>query len=1129
MLHLITGKVGSGKTTQLYGILKKAVKEKNADAVLVVPKQFTFESDTGILDTLGPKDATKVDVLSFSRLAFVVLKTCKGIKNPPLEDGADAIIMSLALESVKDKLEVFLRHISSIAFVKKMLSEIKALKKDMISPDTLSEGARKLPDGILKSKTLETALIYEAYNALVERSFYDGSDLLSIVYDILKDSNFFCGKTVGIDGFSSFSMQELKIISVMMRDADDVYISLTSDNIQDTDISSPFALVNETARKLKNENAKMGFTQCGEIQCDDEKSGYSFYAKKELRFLEENLYKSRYSSFDAEVNAVKLICAKNLRAECDAVSRQIKRLMRQGKYRCRDIAVVYKDEKYEKEIRHSFKKYGVPIFEDKRQPIQNEPLTVYVRTLFDICEKGLSTESIMRLLKTGLSSVSVQNISDLENYAFMWNFTGQDWEREWTENPDGFGTQLTDKNIQELSLLNLKREETVLPLLSLKKSIEGKSTDEAMRVLYEFLIENKVDERLKEYAILLEESGDFELAKEQEQVWDLIMQVINKIAVAANGVYLSKKRMGEIFDLVVSFESLGKLPDGFDEVYICSSERIVTIIPKVIFLLGANEGVFPSYSFDSGLFAQREKENLRSFIPNMKDMVKLSLMKERFLVYNSLCSAREKLYVSYSLCDNEANQIEPSEIVSMIKKIFPQVESLDVSKEKTENLIESEQSAFELMSSLWNDDSEEAETLKVFFKEKTEYKGKIKAIERISKRNDFAFQSEEKAKEFFGKEIRLSASRLEDYELCPFKYFLKHEIKVKERKNARLDPAQSGTLVHFVLEKLLSKFEMKTFLTLSKEELKSEIQNLLSLYIETYMGGMENKTKRFSYLYSRSLKIICTIVERLIYEFSDSDFEPCDFELKIDRDGKIKPFKVMLEDGYIELRGIVDRVDKMDKNGNRYLRVVDYKTGAKSFSLSDVLGGLGMQMVLYLVSIWRNGEDYYGKNIVPAGVLYMPARFEPYSVERNDDESTVTYKKIESGKMDGIILDDGDVIKGMNRKLDGVMIPISVNKSGGIKGNFISLEQLSKLAEKMDEIMADMGNELHKGKIPAKPAFGKDHGKTCDFCNFKSICMRPEGVKYRYIEKLNHTESICKLERGESNVATLDFSTKKRH
>ena len=1123
MLHFITGKTGAGKTTYLHKLISKYVKEENADVVLIVPKQFTFESDTGILDALGPKDATKVEVLSFSRLATTVLKTCRGIKKPPLEEGANAVIMSLALESIKDRLSFFAKHVSDIAFIKKLLSEISDFKKSLITPEDLESASRNMPEGLLQEKMKETALIYETYEALLETSFYDDNDLLTIVYRILLEEDFFSGKIVAVDDFSRFSIQQLKIISLMLRDAKEVYVTCCTDNTQSGDLSSPFAVVNKTVRQLKNEAAKMNVKVAEEIKLTDKINGFSTYNSNELYHLENNLFKSVFSPYEKEVSAVTLVCAQNEKDECDAAAREIKKLMREGKYRCRDMAVVYRNEEpYEREIRHSFKKYGVPVFEDKRQPIENEPLIIFVRALFEICRSGFTTDNIMRLLKTGLLPVSTEEIASLENYALMWDIKRGAWKKDFRDNPDGFGIEMNEDRQKTLDWLNEVRAYVVNAVSSFKEEIKELSGKETMAKLYSFLTEMNVNESLKEYAIKLEEEGNFALAKEQEQTWDILMDVIDKIAVVTDNMHIDIKRMCEIFDLVVSTQSLGKLPDGFDEVYILNPDRIATIMPRVIFVLGANEGVFPGSYSSSGIFGQFEKDKIRKILPDIKDGAKETVINERFMVYNTLCSAREKLYISYALSDRKGAKMEESEIVSSVKRILPKVKTVYTALQSRNELIESEKAAFELMAEIWNEDSDESRTLKEYFYSKEEYKGKLEAIERATKRIPFAFENKKTAVELFGENIRLSASRLEDYELCPFKYFMKHEMRVQPRKLARLDPAQSGTLVHYVLENILSEYKGRAFLEMPREKLFERVNELLNQYIETRMGGTADKSKRFNYLYSRTLKVLTAIIDRLLCEFDDSDFEPCDFELEIDRDGHIKPFKIELEEGYIELRGIIDRVDKMDKDDKRYIRVVDYKTGVKKFSLSDVLGGLGMQMLLYLVSIWRNGKEYYGENLVPAGVLYVPARFEPYEVERADGEEVIFQKKISSGKMEGMILDEGDVVKGMNRSLDGRVIPIRLNRSGGISGNFISLEQLSKLAKKMDKIMEEMGNELHRGNIPAKPAFGIDHGTTCDYCDFAGICMRQEGVELRYIEKLKHAECLEKIERGEDSEETMD-------
>lgn len=1119
MLRFIIGRVGCGKTTYLHKLISQKVKEEKEQVILIVPKQFTFDTDSGILDTLGAKDACNVDVLSFSRLADTVLKTCRGLKKPPLTDGANAIIMSMALESVKDKLKFFSRHYNNISFIKKMLDEIKKFKQCAVTPKELSLAAAKMPDCILKNKLNETAFIYETYDAFLSNSFYDDNDLLTLVYDILLESTFFEGKIVAIDDFSRFSVQEMKIISVILKQAKEVYVTACCDKITETALSSPFYQSVNTVNRLRLEAAKQNVKVATAIVLTDKENGFSTYRSKELDFLQENIYQPSYEAYKESCQSIKLCAAKSPNDECDFVARQIKKFLREEKYRCRDIAVVYRDaQPYEKEIRYSLKKYGVPIFEDRRQPIENEPLVVFIRTLLEISANSFSTDRILRLLKTGLFSIDFDEIAKIENYVLMWSIDSSSWFKEWTDNPNGFGKEMNDEAEQYLLSVNETRKRIVDTVSFFCEKMKNANGKDSMTYLYRFLVENSVNDNLKEYAISLEESGEIELALAQEQVWDLMMEALDKIAAVIGENTVSAKRLCEVFELVVSSMSLGQLPNGFDEVYICGCERIATIMPKVIFVLGANAGVFPKTSFSDAIFTDFEKSQMKEEFPDLFDSVKNDVCAERFMVYNALCSAREKLFVLWSQSSLSGEKLSESEIVIMLRNLFSKIETVNTAFENQMEKVEGELPAFELMAKTWNDNTALSMALKKYFLSKEEYKGKIEAIERAAQMKPFSIENPKTAKELFGKNIYLSASKLDDYSLCPFKYFCKHELKAKPRTIAKLDPAQSGTLVHYVLEKLLKKHEGKSFVDVPMTELEKEMADILKDYIEKYMGGTKDKSDRFMYLYKRTFKILKVIVKRLLFEFSQSDFEPCDFELKIDKsvDGKaVKPFKVELEDGYIELYGIIDRVDKMEIADKKYIRVVDYKTGSKTFALSDVLGGLNMQMLLYLSSIWRNGKEYYGENIIPAGVLYLPARLEPYEIDRSDSNESVLEKQIKSGTMNGMILDEQEVLEGMDKKLSGTLIPITQKANGSISGNFISLSQLGKLTKKMDEIMAQMGNELHKGHIPAKPAYGKNHTDTCRYCDYKSVCLRYEDSPKRYVQSLKHGECLSILSQAE--------------
>ncbi|MCM1545378.1 MAG: hypothetical protein NC110_08790, partial [Ruminococcus sp.] len=486
MLQFIIGSKGSGKTTYIHSLLGSLVRNEGLQAMLIVPKQFTFESDKGILAELGAKDGCNVDVLSFTRLADVAQKQYGGITKPILADGANAIMMSLALESVKDRLKFFSKNCGNFAFVKKLLAEVKQLKQSVITAKDLELAAKRLPESMLREKMLETALIYDAYDSIVQQSFFDDSDLLTAVYEILLGSDFFEGKVVAIDAFSRFSVQELKLIECMLVSAKDVYITACTDDVNNADESSVFAAVNRTVRQIAAIAKKHGVAVRKPVLLTDEDAGFKTYDNAELEHLAKNLYNPSFEQYQNEASAVTICAAPTIREESDFAARQIKMLMRTGQYRCRDIAVVYRgDEAYETELRHSLKKYGVPIFEDKRQPIENEPLIIAVRSMLAVFASGFSTDNLMRYAKTGLAGASRDEIAQVENYAVMWNFSAKDWLREWTENPDGFGSKFDEEKTQRLVNINETREKLINPLAAFCESMKTADGREAMKLIYE--------------------------------------------------------------------------------------------------------------------------------------------------------------------------------------------------------------------------------------------------------------------------------------------------------------------------------------------------------------------------------------------------------------------------------------------------------------------------------------------------------------------------------------------------------------------------------------------------------------------------------------------------------------------
>lgn len=1117
MLNFITGPKGSGKTEKAHEILGERVK-RGDNAMLIVPKQFTFESDKGILHLLGPRLACEVEVLSFTRLSHIAREKYGGITKPILEGGSRLIMMSIAIESVKHELRVFAKHTNEISLVTKLLQQVDEMKQNGVEPEELERVADGLKDKELARKICEIALVYRSFQAVVSESWFDDADLLKRVYEILSATDFFKGKTIAVDGFSSFSFYEIKLIELMISQAKDVYVTLCSDDITDCSMLSAFSCINKTARKLRLTAGNMG-AGIGEVISLKRKKDFS---SDDISFLHDNLYAPLFAPYTENSENVCIVGCATPQQECDYTARKIKQFIRKDEYRCRDIAVVYRSgEEYEALMRESLKKYDVPHFEDKRQPVINQPLIRCVSNILSLCSEGFVTDYIFRYLKTGLTSFGVKEIAEIENYVFMWDIDGSKWFSEWKNNPDGFGFEMNEERSRRLEDINETRRRIIEPLSALKDKMRDVTGKDAVRCLYEFIRHNEIDIRLKEYALMLEEQGLNELAIEQEQVWDILMESFDEMAGAIGERNVKPQRFCELFTLVMADKSLGKLPDGFDEVYICTADRILTKSAKVVFVLGMNEGVFPMTHKENGLMFFKERAQLSELGVELSQSVKELTAAERFLVYSSFAACEEKLFVSYSLSSSSGEKLTKSEAVTMIQNILPFCTNEDATEQKIEQLIESEKSAFEIMASRWHENDGKSLSLKKYFSEKAEYKDKIDSISRAVDGKDFAFEDKNKARELFGTNMYLSASQLEVYGNCPFMYFCRYGLQAKKRLSARLDPAQSGTVVHYVLENILKKHKGKDFLALSDEQIKTEISYYLNEYIDTNMGGSRDKQERFNYLFFRMEKILSCIFERLIAEFSEGDFEPCDFELMIDEKGAVKPAVIHLQNGSVQLRGVIDRVDKMDLEGKRYIRVVDYKTGAKEFLLSDVLSGLNMQMLLYLMSIWKNGTGFY-EDVVPSGVLYFPAKINPYAVSRLDSEEQKRDKRFTAGRMNGMLVGDDKIFSRMEKDLAGRFIPAKIDsRSKKLKGNFISVSQLKKLGEKMDETIIRMGNSLHDGLIPARPASGPGHSETCTYCDFADVCLK-DKPDYRYIPKMNHEESIRQLMGGEDGEQKLD-------
>ena len=1113
MLRLILGRMGSGKTTFIYNKIKECVGQGEG-VVFLVPEQYSFNAEKTMLELLGAQGADSVEVLSFSFLAQKLLKKYGVNSKNAIDDSTRALMMSLALESVSDKLNVYGRHRYSSAVITEMLKIVKEFRQCSVSADMLRDTAAEMDDSLLKSKLNELALVSEAYTALVETSYFDSECALDRLCDVLDVHGDFCGKTVFLDGFRGYTSQELKVLERIFSQAKDVYVTLTADKSSENDEFSAFAHTRRTRQKLVRiaEKNSVKIAPFEYAQQDDDKR----YNNRELNHLEKNLYESRYDTYDNETEYITLCTAEDFESECSYVAHTIKKLIRTENLRCRDIAVISRSESnYVRQIRAELKKNGVPVFEDRRQPIITQPLIEFVLSAVDIAVSGFSCDSVMRVLKTGLTDLDTEQISELENYAVLWQINGSKWLGDWTAHPDGLGEEMHDDDAERLKAINLSRLKTVAPLQKFRTELKECTGLSAAKAIYSLLTEMNVPENLKKLSERLAERGENELALEQGRIWDVVIEILDRVALALEKVTLNPKRFAELLNLIVSMYTLGTLPQGLDEIVIGSADRVKTSVPKVVFAVGVNDGVFPMIPVSGGILSDNERKILAEHSLQMDDNFEQKMMEEHFIAYSAFCSPMDRLYVTYLRKDITGAQMSHSELVTQLKRIFPKITTVDTVCTPDMDFVEGEAPAFELMAKLYQDSGVMYKTLEKYFESRPEYRGRLEALRRAVNKEDFAITDKEIATELFGKDMYMSASRTEVYHKCPFEYFCKYGLNAQPRKIAELDPMQKGTAIHYILENLISAYGSDGLCKMEKSERDRCVLAILEEYFKEILVAGEDMGERFDYLFRQLGTIVCEVVDRLVAEFSVSEFIPVAFELKIDRDGEVPAYEIPLPDGgMLRIKGSVDRVDVMESKDGDFVRVVDYKSGGKKFDLNEVFYGLNMQMLIYLFAIWRSGFREY-REVTPAGILYMPVNAPYAEAERGTDEKVIAEAKQKSAKMSGMVLDDSRIIYSMDSRKAGDIIPAKFNKDDICTGTLISLKQMDLLMKRVEKILADMAVNLHNGVINVMPArtesTSSPYRDVCQYCDYKDVCGVDDETPRREIEKLKHDDSLMKL------------------
>lgn len=1128
MLYLILSRARGGKTAHIMNLIEQFSKGGKEKITLIVPEQFSFTSEKLMLGRLGAKAMADIDVVSFTSLGEKLVGRPALHERRRLDDSAKAVLMRNALESVKDKLKLYSNHASRKSVISEFIALSSEFRQNSVSTDSVRLALATEKESLLKMKLNDIVTVLDAYDAAVSGSYFNPDTLLDELYDVLPDSDYFSGRLVFIDSFRGFTTQEYKIIERMLTKAQAVYVTLCTDNLQNSDDETElFAHTKRTAQRLIQSAKKCGAAVAKPQYLSMRSKFNNFppqierYASPELAALEQELFSPAPNVYEEDCGNITLCKAADIYAECEFIACTAKKLIRENGYRCRDIAVIARDSSvYEAPLRSALKKCGISVFDDSRQPVDTSPVVNLLTCAVGIASGGFDTETVMRYLKTELTGFTTEEISLVENYCYLWQINRGGWLKDWQQHPSGFGEEMNPDAQAELDILNALRRRMVSPLCFLKDALSDTTGEQAAKAIFDFLMTVNVPENLKKLAESLAASGETGIALELDRIWNVVMNLLDSLATVSGDRAVTAGEIADMLDLMLSAQTVGSLPQGLDEITIGSADRIRTVTPKAVFIAGANSGVFPAVPSSGATLTDKDRRRMSEIGIGLSDFGEYKLAEEKLIAYNAFCCASHKLFVCCPERNSQNEQLAPSELYIKIKSLFPNCREIDASSLDGLYYVEGEALAFEQLAKSRSEASVLGATLKEYFEGREDFSGRLVSLDRAGGLRDFSISDSAVAEKLFGKNMYISASRVESFYKCPFSYFCRYGIKAMPRKIAELDPMQRGNVIHHVLEKLLLSYDAATLSAMPHHELLDIISSMMNEYLMSKLDGAE-RDERFLYLYNKLALTVCDVAERLIRELALSDFRPVDFELEIGNEGEIPSYEVDAQNGKVVISGFIDRVDTAVINGKTYLRVVDYKSSGKAFKLSDVLQGLNMQMFIYLFALWQNGGKKYG-DITPAGVLYYPANSPLISAERGENADDVALKKQKKCRMQGIVLNDCDVVVAMDRSAGGLYIPVDFNAKGEMKGSLIRLNQLEKLKEKADAVLAEMADALYSGAIEAVPSYGASYKHVCEYCDYKSVCSYEEDIPVRELFDTDLTDALKNLEEEEDTADGLD-------
>lgn len=1128
-LRFYFGPSGSGKSHRIYEeIMQRAAQEPGRNFLIIVPDQFTMQTQKDLVMRSDRGGILNIDVLSFGRLSHRILEEVGTKEMPVLDDTGKSLVLQKIAADLKEQLPAMGSLLHKQGYIHEVKSAISEFMQYGISTqdmDKLIASAEKR--GALAMKLRDLKTLYWGFQDYIKDHFITTEETLDVLRRSLVKSKILQGSVVVFDGFTGFTPIQNRLIQELMRVCAETIVTVTigakEDPYQMDGEQKLFHLSKKTVADLVKLAAEAEVERGEDVFV---KGGINrFTQAPALCYLEQNLFRYQYEPYTEKQQELCMFEALSPREEVHQTALYIRNLIREQEFNYRDIAVVIGDlEGYASYVETEFGQLEIPCFIDRTRGIVLNPMIEYIKSALQLYIKDFSYDTVFHFLRSGMVDISREEIDELENYVIRTGARGyRTYSRLFTrrteEMQQGSGQDDTERVEETLERLNRIRQQFVDTVEILHMAPRAKA-GEYVDHLYDFLEQNQVQQKLLNYQQQFEQEGDLAKAREYAQIYRLVMDLLDQIYGLLGEEEISRQEFADILDAGFGEITVGTIPQNVDRIVVGDMERTRLKQVKVLFFLGVNDGNIPKNASKGGIISDMDREFLIESGTEMAPSPRQQMYIQRLYLYLNMTKPSERLYLSYAKVNSDGKGIRPSYLIDTVRKLFPQLAvEYPQNRSRIEQIEGRQEGARYLAEELreYADGTLREEERQDFYLMYRAYEsdpvGRDRLTQAAFRRYKESGLSRIVARALYGRQLENSVSRLETYAACACRHFLQYGLSLREREEFGFEVSDMGNVYHAVLENFAGKLAEsgRTWWDFEDNFAAKVVREAIEGYAATYGETVLYSSARNEYAITRMSRILTRTVLTLQQHLKQGSFQPDDYELSFRFAEDLDSIHVDLsEEEKMHLQGRIDRIDVSEDAEHVYVKVIDYKSGNKKFDLAALYYGLQLQLVVYMnAAMELEGRKHPDKEIVPAALLYYhiddPTIETP--VELSDEQ--INEQILAKLRMNGVVNSDPEVVERLDHYLQdkSAVIPVEKKKDGSFsaRSGILSREEMQLVSAYVDAKIRDIGREILDGKIAANP-YEKGNEEACTYCAYKKVCgfdSSIPGYEKRQLEDLD--------------------------